>query len=301
MKKKGMVVDRSSGKSRRARLGGWVLTQFQAALALLGVAVCLVLFFGLGFLFGVWYQANEKIRPTDNAIALAEEQLQREPTPAAAEKEITFYSTLTKQDGETTVSDNSEVKVPSEVMTASPPAVALTDTETPSPKVESQVGVRDSDAVTSAALPQAEASQAGTSTVAAVPQDAAVTQVAPEPQKAEPSVTVPSGSDSVPVSAPKPVKTAALAPSVPVAPPPSGTGFTVQVGSFRKAEDADRLQQRLSQKGYAARVRRISLPGKGLWHRVRVGSFGDRSEANQLAQRLRSQEKMTVLVTKTSN
>jgi cell division protein FtsN len=80
-------------------------------------------------------------------------------------------------------------------------------------------------------------------------------------------------------------------------PPPDASFYSVQVGSFRRANDAQRLQQRLAQKGYAARLLSITLPGNGLWHRVRVGTFSDRVEADRMAQRLRSQENMTVLVT----
>ena len=89
------------------------------------------------------------------------------------------------------------------------------------------------------------------------------------------------------------MRTAALPPS-----PSEDIFFTVQVGSFRSAADAQRLQQMLTQKGYAARMRNVSLPGKGIWHRVRVGRLPERAYANRLAQRLRSKEGMSVLVTR---
>jgi cell division protein FtsN len=96
-----------------------------------------------------------------------------------------------------------------------------------------------------------------------------------------------------------PVATASRVPIVALSasPPPDASFYSVQVGSFRRANDAQRLQQRLAQKGYAARLLSITLPGNGLWHRVRVGTFSDRVEADRMAQRLRSQENMTVLVT----
>jgi cell division protein FtsN len=73
------------------------------------------------------------------------------------------------------------------------------------------------------------------------------------------------------------------------------------VGSFRLAEQAQRLQQQLVEKGYAARMLLTLVPGKGTWYRVRVGKFGAREEADQTAQRLRSRESMDVLVMKESS
>ncbi len=249
MDKKGMVLDRSSGRSRRARLGGWVLTQFQVVLALLGMAVCLVLFFGLGFLFGVWYQANEHIRPTDNAIALAEEQLQREQAPTSADKEMTFYQTLTKGDGADTSSaavvqpEAKTVPVPvppraagSPGQVTTPPAASNnSEVQVPSSQVQAGRSASTSDASPDRALSPSR-------TQVAV-KDTATELVKPEESQPPAVATA-----SVPVQAspPEPIRTAAI----PEPPQKSGgAGFTVQVGSFRKASDADRLQQRLSQKG----------------------------------------------------
>jgi cell division septation protein DedD len=263
MDKKGMVIDRSSGRSQRARLGGWVLTQFQVALALLGVAVGLVLFFGLGFLVGIWYQANENIRPNDHAIALAEEQLQREQTPKAPAKEMTFYSTLTTREGEPAAAQSPAMPVPP-VPASVPPA--LDGAAAPIQASEGQT-----------TLPERRVPEAELQRQVSAPTD-------PEPPKrAAPTVASTSK-----------VQTAAVA----AAPPPPGAGFyTVQVGSFRSDTDAQRLLQQLVQKGYAARLLSITLPGKGLWHRVRIGTFAERVEANEMAQRLRRQENLTVLVT----
>lgn len=263
MDKKGMVIDRSSRRSRRARLGGWVLTQFQVALALLGVAVGLVLFFGLGFLVGIWYQANENIRPNDHAIALAEEQLQREQTPKAPAQEMTFYSTLTTREGEPAAS-TSVAQPPAATAVLVPPVPA----SVPQAPDGATGPVQASEG--QAALPERPVPEAE-------PQGQASAQAEPgQPKSAEPSVASTSQ-----------VQTAAVGASF----------YTVQVGSFRRDTDAQRLLQQLAQKGYAARLLSITLPGKGLWHRVRIGTFAERAEANEMAQRLRRQENLTVLVT----
>ena len=272
MDKKGMVIDRSSGRSRRARLGGWVLTQFQVALALLGVAVGLVLFFGLGFLVGIWYQANEEIRPNDHAIALAEEQLQREQMPKAPAKEMTFYSTLTTREGKPAAS----------TVTPQPQTVPVEPVATPT--------VSMSQARNETVGP----SQAGEGQ-AALPAQPVPQQKAQGPASGQSKPEPPENAAPPPVDSAARVQTAAVSASPPVS--PGAKFYTVQVGSFRRANDAQRLQQQLVQKGYTARLLSITLPGKGLWHRVRVGTFSERVEADQMAQRLRSQENMTVLVT----
>ena len=103
----------------------------------------------------------------------------------------------------------------------------------------------------------------------------------------------------------------------PVAPPPSApaTGatppssraaskpssppepfYSVQVGSFRVAEQAETLQQRLVRKGYDVRVRLSMVPGQGAWYRVRVGQFPTREAAEGVARRLHAQEQIPVMV-----
>jgi cell division protein FtsN len=234
---------------------------------LLGVAVGLVLFFGLGFLVGIWYQANENIRPNDHAIALAEEQLQREQAPKAAAQEMTFYSTLTTREGDPVAS----------TAAAQPPAAPVPPAPASVPQVPDGATGPIQAGEGQAALPERPVPKAE-------PQGQASAQAEPEPPK----------SAAPPVASTSQVQTAALAAS----PPPPGTSFyTVQVGSFRRDTDAQRLLQQLAQKGYAARLLSITLPGKGLWHRVRIGTFAERAEANEMAQRLRRQENLTVLVT----
>mgnify|MGYP001035676596 FL=1 len=73
-------------------------------------------------------------------------------------------------------------------------------------------------------------------------------------------------------------------------------GVAVQVGSFRKQQDAEGLIQRLRKKGYPGMVQEVALPGSGTWYRAMVGPYADRRAAEPVAQRLRSEEKMAVLV-----
>lgn len=77
---------------------------------------------------------------------------------------------------------------------------------------------------------------------------------------------------------------------------PAAPHYSVQVGSFRAAEQAEKLQKRLIQKGYDARVRLFMVPGQGAWYRVRVGRFSERTAAEKVARRLHTQEQIPVMV-----
>lgn len=107
----------------------------------------------------------------------------------------------------------------------------------------------------------------------------------PLPRSPEPAVD-----GTRPLVQPLP-RTAALPSS-----PPAGPLYSVQVGSFRAAEQAETLRQRLVRKGYEVRVRLSMVPGQGSWYRVRVGQFSTRAAAKGAAQRLHSQEGIPVMV-----
>ncbi len=76
-----------------------MLSQFQITLAVCGIVVGFLVFFGLGFLSGVWYQTQEQMLPYDDAITLADNQLERERQTSLQEREMTFYSSLTSREG----------------------------------------------------------------------------------------------------------------------------------------------------------------------------------------------------------
>lgn len=79
---------------------------------------------------------------------------------------------------------------------------------------------------------------------------------------------------------------------------PGGEGkFTVQVASFRQADDADRLVATLKEKHYPAyRIAGI-IPDKGIWHRVRVGGFDSSAAAKAMVKKLKSDRITAFVVT----
>lgn len=264
----------SAASRRRVRLSGWVLSPFQVTLALCGVAVGFLACFGLGFLSGVWFQTQEQMIPHDDAITLADNQLEREQTSASGQ-EMTFYSALPSRDG-------APASVPpSQVATAASP---VSESEPPT-----------------AALPPAAASSG-------------IVEPAPLPGQGEAAKTVlaappsPTGSEPEGPNEPREGRGAAAPPASKPEPPPTASAaepeekfYSIQVGSFRRIEQAYRLQDVLLKKGYQARIGFSIVEGKGGWYRVRVGRFADRTSADKTAQRLQQKEKVDVLVMRVSS
>ena len=62
-------------------------------------------------------------------------------------------------------------------------------------------------------------------------------------------------------------------------PAPLAGSYTINVGSFRERERADRFVLQLKEKGVEAFRWEIDLPDKGKWHRVSIGNFVTRKEA----------------------
>ena len=69
-------------------------------------------------------------------------------------------------------------------------------------------------------------------------------------------------------------------------PLPLKGSYLLQVGSFRKHEDADALKASLALLGLEADIQTVSINGEETWHRVRVGPFEQRDALNQARQRL---------------
>ena len=53
----------------------------------------------------------------------------------------------------------------------------------------------------------------------------------------------------------------------------AGTRYLLQVGSFRRLQDADRLKAQLAFMGLEATIQTVSIDGAETWHRVRIGPY----------------------------
>ncbi|MFC1820063.1 SPOR domain-containing protein [Thermodesulfobacteriota bacterium] len=65
--------------------------------------------------------------------------------------------------------------------------------------------------------------------------------------------------------------------------------YTIQVSSFKKAEDAAQEISILNSHGVDAVSSYEAVNGKGMWHRVHVGRFNSRQEAKKMAYQLKGQ------------
>ncbi len=78
--------------------------------------------------------------------------------------------------------------------------------------------------------------------------------------------------------------------------PPSGSFWTVQVGSYPTLGEAQALQQRMAAAGNQAFIENNEVPGRGLRYRVLVGNFESRGAANAVAGALRERENVDTWV-----
>lgn len=120
---------------------------------------------------------------------------------------------------------------------------------------------------------------------------------APSPPPATPALK-PTGS-SGPKSAPSP-KPKAETPPKPVKSPAAKTVYLIQVAAFSDAKAAKALADKLSSKGYPARVVEKRSEAEPVWFRVRIGPYGDSEQAKTTASRIRDREGLPTLVVKES-
>ncbi len=91
-----------------------------------------------------------------------------------------------------------------------------------------------------------------------------------------------------------PEREAAVRRDAPAAPVERAGAYVLQVGSYRKFEEADRVRAQLALQGIESRVQRVSVDND-TWHRVRVGPISDLRELNRIRDRLREAD-MDLLV-----
>ena len=110
--------------------------------------------------------------------------------------------------------------------------------------------------------------------------DAPVAKAAPTdlpPSKAPQAAESPKPSTSLPPAVEKPATAAANA---------TETKVSLQVGSFRRYEEADRRKAELALLGYSASVQTANVNGE-TWHRVKIGPLPD-AEARKARDRLKA-------------
>jgi cell division protein FtsN len=74
--------------------------------------------------------------------------------------------------------------------------------------------------------------------------------------------------------------------AVPPSGPEASESYMIQVGSFQRYQDADRVKARLALAGVSAGIQRVVINGSDIWYRVRVGPFNDLKSLQGARQRL---------------
>ena len=69
--------------------------------------------------------------------------------------------------------------------------------------------------------------------------------------------------------------------------PADAVTYMIQVGSFKKLEDADGFRARLAFLGIESKVQTVTIDNADTWHRVQVGPVAGREKADALQKQLR--------------
>ena len=111
--------------------------------------------------------------------------------------------------------------------------------------------------------------------------------VVPAEREAEP-VPLPPPPGQQPATPPPPKQTAMATPPAPATTPSTGAGnYVLQIGSFRKNSDAERLKAQLAMLGIQTNIQTATIDSGQTYHRVRTGSY-TKADANALRSRLKS-------------
>jgi hypothetical protein len=293
----------------RTQEGRWLVDSKQAVFAFIGVA------FGFGFLFLVGAHTyrmirGEPARDAEGKLTPGEDDSpQRKPLRTihklqAVTADLDTYAFFSLLDSPAPHRDAPFVSVAASSLVKPPHAAASTPappTKPPAspPKLAaaSKKPAPTSPPKLAAAPPKPPAKPSA--------QDAKLGARANAPLQASSSLTAHSFQPA-PVGAALPTELLEIDFQAPPAAPPSnekpqqGTGrarFTVQVGSFKERESAERLEQALSARGYEVHLKREAVPGQGTMHRVRVGRFQDRDDAERFRKRLHPSEGQGSIVT----
>jgi cell division protein FtsN len=100
----------------------------------------------------------------------------------------------------------------------------------------------------------------------------------PEPVQLPPA---PQPEAATPAPQPQQAPVAAATPS-----PATSGDYLVQVGSFRKPDDAERLRAQLAMLGIQTSIQTVTIDNGQTYHRVRTGAY-DKSGANAIQSKLK--------------
>ncbi len=75
-----------------------------------------------------------------------------------------------------------------------------------------------------------------------------------------------------------------------------GTAYILQMGSFRRFEDADRMKAKLALIGIEAEIQKVSINNRDTFHRVRSGPYRSQSQLNAVRQLAKENNIATLVI-----
>lgn len=133
----------------------------------------------------------------------------------------------------------------------------------------------------------AESSVVGAKAESPAPEEKSKVETAKhETQTTSAATTAQTTTAPAPAAAP-PAAAPVVAPSTPLAERVSGGNYTVQVGSYNNAAQAQERVGQLVASGVEARVVRAEIPRRGTWYRVQAGRFASHEEAARFGAQLK--------------
>ncbi len=79
-------------------------------------------------------------------------------------------------------------------------------------------------------------------------------------------------------------------------PATAGSTYMLQMGSFRKYRDADRMKASLALLGIQAEIQKVTINNKDTYHRVRSGPYRSSQQINQIRDQLRKNKINSLLI-----
>lgn len=98
---------------------------------------------------------------------------------------------------------------------------------------------------------------------------------------------------------PETLKETKTSPVLPIE-PETRQGYSIQVGSYRKAGGAAQKVNQWQAKGYDAFLSIGEIANSGTWYRVRIGNFKTRKSARRFLDQLTKREKVSAIIVRSN-
>ena len=99
-----------------------------------------------------------------------------------------------------------------------------------------------------------------------------------------------------PPQAPKPTAQKPVSPGTAATVTGSGTAYMLQMGSFRRHGDADRMKANLALLGIQAEIQKVVINNQDTYHRVRSGPYHSSQQVNKIRSQLQKNKINSLLI-----